>query len=96
MGRSAIHESIDVVLLGEGDLEAFGTANVGSQAGQTLLATAADADEQSTATGCFNQANDARQMLEGILEQHQLHLAGGKFLVVLARSRMSSSDPPSS
>lgn len=40
------HEAVDVVGLGQGDLEAHSSRDVASQAGETLLSRPADADEE--------------------------------------------------
>ena len=42
-----LHEAVDVVGLGQGDLEAHRSRDVASQAGQALLSRPTDADKES-------------------------------------------------
>eukprot|EP00968_Pinguiococcus_pyrenoidosus_P027389 scaffold7375_cov268-Pinguiococcus_pyrenoidosus.AAC.39 len=53
------------------------------QRGERLSPAAADAHQQSIAVRQVDDARDARHVLDGVLEQHQIHRLAGHHVVVL-------------
>mmetsp|Transcript_82350 Transcript_82350/g.197523 ORF Transcript_82350/g.197523 Transcript_82350/m.197523 type:complete len:605 (-) Transcript_82350:1612-3426(-) len=76
-----LHELYLTVCFGDGDLEQVVPRNECSQAGQRLLATAADSDQHGAATLLTNGSIYAHQVHHCILKQHEIHRLGRVFLV---------------
>jgi hypothetical protein len=57
----------------QGDLEELVARAEGAEARERLLAGAADADEEGVAAGHLDDAEDAREVLEGHLEEDEAH-----------------------
>lgn len=68
------HEAVDVVGLRQGDLEAHSSGDIAGQAGKTLLARPADADEQGRTPWHLDKAVEPQEMSQSIVEQHQFKL----------------------
>ena len=69
-----LHEAVDVVRLGQGDLEAHRPGDVAGQASEALLARPADADEQGRSSRHFDEPVESEEVPQGVVEQNQLQL----------------------
>ena len=71
--RQIVFQIDHIVAFLQRNLEHFETGDERSQTRQTLLAAAADADQQRVASRSFQDAVDSQHMRHGILEKHQVH-----------------------
>ena len=83
-----LKEGVEVVALGQRDLEAGGARHVGGQPRERLLPGPAHADEERRAAGRLEQPADAEEVLERVVEEDQVHALGGELLVVALRERL--------
>lgn len=70
-------------VLGDHNLVHSLSSNIGSQFGETLFAAASHTDEQGGGTLHLDDSGDLEQVLDGVVEEHQVHLLGRVLLVVL-------------
>mmetsp|Transcript_52189 Transcript_52189/g.91117 ORF Transcript_52189/g.91117 Transcript_52189/m.91117 type:complete len:856 (+) Transcript_52189:3115-5682(+) len=77
-------EVVDAVVRRDHNLHHLEAADERRETGQRLLATATDSDQQRVATRVHHDTHNARDVLHGVLEQHQVHRGVG--LVVLTES----------
>mmetsp|Transcript_11627 Transcript_11627/g.17625 ORF Transcript_11627/g.17625 Transcript_11627/m.17625 type:complete len:522 (-) Transcript_11627:109-1674(-) len=71
-----------VVRLGQRDLEEDVLHDEGSQLGQRLLSRSSDTDQKDVSTGGVDDSGDSQQMLEGIVEDDEVHGLRGVLLVI--------------
>ena len=82
--RQVVLEVGQVVTLLQRDLEHFQSGDERRQSRQTLLAAAADADQQRVSARSLQDAVDAHHVEDGVIEEDQIH-RGVEFVVAVER-----------
>lgn len=83
-----VHERVEVVCLGDGDLEGEVARNVARQARQALLSGPAHTYEQHVAAWHAQDPRHRYEVPERVVEKDQIHPVGRKVCVVLLREAL--------